>query len=116
MLLFGYPIIIYCLIVFLNKKELGNENINDKFDNVNNFLLKTDFQIKLIDSFLDNNKNALNNNNSKYQRNEILLKGLIQRHNETCLNMECPLTKFNNNLGNFYMQKQCLLNYMNNLF
>jgi len=83
---------------------------------VNNFLLKTDFQIKLIGSFLDNNKNALNNNNSKYQRNEILLKGLIQRHNETCLNMEYPLTKFNNNLSNFYMQKQCLLNYMNIYF
>jgi len=116
MLLFGYPIIIWCFIVFLNKKELINENINDKFDNVNNYLLKTDFQVRLIDSFLDNNKNSLNNINLKYQKNEILLKGLIQRHNESCTDKECPLNKFSKNPGNYYIQKQCLLNYMNSYF
>ena len=115
-LLFGYPFIIFCFIVFLNKRELDNEQINDKFDNINNYLLKTSFKIKLIDSFLDNNKNAINNDNAEYQRNEILLKGLIQRHNETCINDECLLQKFSNNIGNYYIQKQCLLNYMNLYF
>ena len=116
LLLFGYPIIIICFIIFINKKELTNENINDKFDNINNYLKKTNFQIKLIDNFLDNSKNIINSNNVDYQKNEILLKGAIQKHNEICLNEECPLFKFSNNLGNYYIQKQCLLNYMNTYF
>ena len=115
LLLFGYPIVIYCFIIFLNHKELNNENINDSFDNINNYLLKTRHQVTLIDSFLDNNKNVLSNN-IDYQRNEILLKGSIEKHIETCLKEECPLTKFSRNPGNFYIQKQCLLNYMNNYF
>ena len=115
-LLFGYPLIIYCFIIFFNKKELSYDSINDKFDNIYNFLLKTTYKIKLIDTFLDNNKNNLGNYNSSYQKNEILLKGWIQKHNETCLNPECPLIKFSQNPGNYYIQKQCLLNYMNIYF
>ena len=116
LLLFGYPIIIICFIIFLNKKELSYENINDKFENINNYLLKTSFRIKLIHSFLDNTKNIINSNNLDYQKNEILLKGSIQKHNDTCLNEECPLVKFSNNFGNYYVQKQSLLNYMNIYF
>ena len=116
MLLFGYPFIIFCFVIFLNKKELNYDSINDKFDNIDNYLLKTSYKIGLIDSFLDNNKNIINNYNSEYQKNEILLKGLIQKHNETCLNEDCPLIKFRNNPGNYYIQKQCLLNYMNIYF
>ena len=116
LLLFGYPIIILCFIIFINKKELEKEKINDKFDNVKKYLKKTNYKIKLIESFLDSNKNALNNNNVKYRCNEILLKGLIQKHNESCINEDCLLKKFSNNPGNYYIQKQCLLNYMNHFF
>ena len=116
LLLFGYPVIIFSFIIFINKKELSYDKINDKYDNVEDFLLKTKYKIHLIDSFLDNNKNAINNNNTEIQKNEILLKGTIQKHNEKCINEECPLIKFQNNPGNYYIQKQCLLNYMNNYF
>ena len=116
LLLFGYPIIIFCFFIFLNKKELSYDKINDKYDNIDDYLLKTKYKIKLINSFLDNNKNAMNNKNLDYQKNEILLKGTIQKHNEKCIDKECPLVKFQNNPGNYYIQKQCLLNYMNIYF
>ena len=115
LLLFGYPIIIYCFLVFFNYKTL-NDPRSDNADNINNYLLKTRFQMNLIDSFLDNNKNVINNNNIDYKINETLLKGSIQKHIESCLREDCPLTKFVKNPGNNYIQKQCLLNYMNSYF
>ena len=116
LLLFGYPIINFCFIIFINKNELEKEKINDRFDNVNNYLSKTNYKIKLIESFLDSNKSSLNNNNMEYQGNEIILKGLIQKHNESCINEDCHLKKFSTNPGNYFVQKQCLLNYMNYYF
>ena len=115
LLLFGYPIIIYCFLVFFNYKSL-NDPRSDNADNINKYLLKTRFQMNLIDSFLDNNKNVINNNNVDYKINETLLKGSIQKHIESCLREDCPLTKFIKNPGNNYIQKQCLLNYMNYYF
>ena len=116
LLLFGYPIIIICFIFFLDKKELSYDKINDKYDNIDNYLFKTKYIITLIDSFLDNNKISVNYKNLNYHKNEILLKGAIQKHNEKCINEECPLIIFQNNPGNYYIQKQCLLNYMNKFF
>ena len=116
LLLFGYPIVIYCFLIFFNYKNLNDSNRTDNAENVNNFLLKTRFQMNLIDSFLDNNKNVVSNNNVDYKINETLLKGSIQKHIESCLREDCPLTKFIKNPGNNYVQKQCLLNYMNAYF
>ena len=50
------------------------------------------------------------------QKHDILLKGFIKIHTETCLREDCPLTKFIKNEGNFNIQKQCLLNYMTIFF
>jgi hypothetical protein len=71
---------------------------------------------KLINSFINRNKNTRNENEDKEQRNIILLKGNIKIHNIICSDKDCPLTKFMNNEGNFNVQKQCLLNYMNIYF
>ena len=116
LLLFGYPVIIYCSIIQINKKESGLATSTDNFNSINNYLAKTRFLIKLIDSFLDTNKNMNNNHDSDNHKNEILLKGTIQIHNENCVNEECPLTKFIKNPGNQHIQKQCLLNYMTTYF
>ena len=116
LLLFGYPVIIYCSIVQINKKESSLVSQTDNFHNINNYLNRTRFLIKLINSFLDSNKNMNNNHDSDNHKNEILLKGTIQIHNESCVNEECPLNKFIKNPGNQHIQKQCLLNYMTNYF
>ena len=50
------------------------------------------------------------------QKNDILLKGLINQHEEQCIDEDCPLKKFLENSGNYNIQKLCLLNYMNNYF
>jgi hypothetical protein len=55
-------------------------------------------------------------NENGTQKNDILLKGLIKIHTESCLKEECPLTKFMKNDGNYNIQKQCLLNYMTIFF
>ena len=147
LLILGYPIIIFCSIIFykvykneFNYKQssfnnissclsktrfltiLINSFINDNrnnlkynessFNNISSCLSKTRFFIILINSFINDNRNNLKYNEKGNQKNDILLKGCIKIHTETCLREDCPLTKFINNDGNFNVQKQCLLNYI----
>jgi len=71
--------------------------------------------MELIDSFLEENKKA--NNSEKFcHKDDLILKGIIKMHAETCLREDCPLIKFLKNKGNYNTQKQCLLNYMASLF
>lgn len=56
------------------------------------------------------------NKESDIKKHDILLKGYIAVEEETCLNEECPLKRFNENKTNYNVQKLCLLNYMNILF
>ena len=116
LLLFGYPIIIFSFIMFYKDNETKFNYRNSSFNTINSCLSRTRFIIKLIDSFIDEHKNNLKYNERENRKNDILLKGFIQIHTETCLKEECPLTKFINNNGNFNVQKQCLLNYMSIYF
>jgi len=50
------------------------------------------------------------------KKHDILLKGYIEVEEETCLNEDCPLRRFNDNKSNYNIQKLCLLSYMNLLF
>ena len=89
---------------------------NSSFNNINSCLTKVRFLTNLINSFIEGNKNNLKYNENNSQQNDILLRGFIQVHTETCLKEDCPLTKFIKNNGNFNVQKQCLLNYMTFFF
>jgi len=111
----GYPIIIFTSTMLLKGR---NEEINFQNFNINNIdscLSKTKFLIKLINSFFEDKNNNLKNNEFG-SKNNIILKGIIKLHSETCLNEDCPLTKFLKNSGKFNIQKQCLLNYMSAYF
>ena len=112
LLIFGYPIIIFSFSMFFNNSKNKFNYTNSSFNNVNSCIEKTRFLIRLINSFIDDNKNNLKFNEKGDQKNDILLKGFVKMHTETCLKEECPLTKFLKNEGNFNIQKQCLLNYM----
>ena len=101
-------------IVLRNKIEFNYKQ--SSFNNISSCISKTRFLIILINSFINDNRNNLKYNEKGNQKNDILLKGIIKIHTETCLREDCPLTKFINNDGNFNVQKQCLLNYMSIYF
>ena len=112
LLILGYPIVIFCSIIFY---KVNKNNFNYKyssFNNINSCISKTRFLTILINSFINDNRNHLKYNEKGNQKNDILLKGVIKIHTEYCLRENCPLTKFINNDDNFNVQKQCLLNYI----
>ena len=114
-LLFGYLVIIYLSYIIIKEKEFRGINFSNKKKNFSDYLKKINLNIRLINSFIEaKNLNTINDPEEK--RNIILLKGNIKAHCNMCNNKECPLNKFMNNDGNFNIQKQSILNYMNLYF
>ena len=116
LLIFGYPIAIILAFIIYKNKDYKNFNISRKMQKLNDYIRKAKFNIKLIDYFFEKNKNMKNGNETDEELYLILLNGNIKLHNNSCTNKDCPLTKFINNEGNYNVQKQCLLNYMNIFF
>jgi len=114
--IFGCPIIVVLSFIINREKDFDSFHLGGDVNNFNEYINKMKQNSKLINSFLNRNKNTRNENEDKEQRNIILLKGNIKIHNVICSDKDCPLTKFMNNEGNFNVQKQCLLNYMNIYF
>ena len=113
-LIIGYPVMVYLSILVNQEKEMNYSYFAGNIHSLKDLLEKIKLNTKLINSFIEGNKNLRNENEG--QRNIILLNGNIKIHNNICLNKDCPLKKFVNNEGNFNLQKQCLLNYMNAFF
>ena len=116
MLLFGYPLIIVISIIYSRKESQNFMITSANFRDVNEYLIKIKYMIKLIDSYLNKGKSGKGTKSNLCKKNEILLKGIIAIHEENCLNEECPLKKFLELGANYSNQKTCLLHYMNNLF
>ena len=120
LLIFGYPLIVFFSIIYYRKKSESFIYASSNFNNINEYLTRTKYLIKLIENYIDNNNNKAgngkSNRNNTGTKNEILLKGVIQIHEETCLNEECPLKKFLENPNNYTIQKTSLLHYINNHF
>ena len=113
-LILGYPLIIYLSITLSQEKEHEIIKSSFHFNNLNEFIKKAKYNIKLVNSFIEINQS--NGEKIKEKKNILLLKGRIMFHNSICTDMDCPLTKFMNNEGNINAQKQCLLNYINRFF
>ena len=118
LLIFGYPLIVFFSIIYYRKKSESFVYASSNFNNINEYLTRTKYLIKLIDNYIDSNSKTGGkpNKSNTGTKNEILLKGVIQIHEETCLNEECPLKKFLENPNNFTIQKTSLLHYINNHF
>ena len=116
LLVFGYPIIIFISIITYKVMETEFDYTNSSFNNITTCVAKARFLIGLVNSYLDESKNNMKYNEGKNQKYDILLKGFIKLHTESCLKEDCPLTKFMKNDGNYNVQKQCLLNYMSIFF
>ena len=117
LLVLCYPIIIFGFILYFirNNEQIGFFYFSNN-DNINTCLIQIKVLIKLVTSFIEEKKSGLKNNETINQKNEIMLKGIIDIHTKNCLKEECPLTKFIQNEGNYIIQKQCLLNYMTVFF
>lgn len=116
LLVFGYPLIITVSVIYYRKKNQNFMITSSNFNDVNEFMIRVKYMIKLIESYFSKNKSGKANKNNTCKKNEILLKGIIAIHEESCVTEECPLKKFEENNNNFSIQKTCLLHYMNNLF
>ena len=117
LLLFCIPIIIFFSILISKEQNSNSSYLFNSNYNLNDYIKMAKNNIELIDSFIEmNNNNIRNGNENQSQRNLILLEGNIKIHNQMCDNKDCPLTKYVKNEGNFNIQRQCLLNYMNIFF
>ena len=117
LLLFGYPLSIYCFIMLYKEKEKNDiYGSHIKFNNINLCLKNINLLTKLINSFIKSHTTNINYHENSYKKDIIVLKGIIEIHSSSCLNENCPLTKFVKNEGNFIIQKQCLLNHMSHIF
>lgn len=89
---------------------------NSNFNDASEILIKLKYFKKLIESFISKNKSNKSSKLNNLKKNEILLKGYITIHEETCVIEECPLKKFLSNPHNFNVQKISLLHYINVMF
>ena len=111
-LIVGFPFVIICSILLVNKNKHNIDYNIDNSSNLNEYLTKTKALIKLINSFIHGSKIVRFGSESDNQEEDIILKGIIKIHALKCIREECPLTKFMQNPGNYNVQKQCLINYM----
>jgi len=116
LLLFGYPIVIYFSIVLYREKFLNRIYFSGNMKSIKDYIRKAKFNMNLIDYFIERNRNIRVGNENEGQRSLILLKGNVRLHNFVCTEKECSLKRFLHNEGNFNIQRQCLLNHMNNFF
>ena len=116
LLLFGYPIMMYFSFIYYKKIEGDFNYTAANFNNIKDYMEKTRYIAGLIESYIDSGKGLRYGREVENQKNDILLKGLINNHEESCIDEDCPLKKFIENSGNYNVQKLCLLNYMNNYF
>ncbi len=112
LLLFGYLFTTYLSYIIIKEKDFRGINFSNKKKNLRDSIKKVKLHIRLINSFIEA-KNLRNISDPEEKRNIILLKGNIKAHCNICTHKDCPLTKFINNEGNFNIQKQSILNYMN---
>ena len=116
LLIFGYPVIMYFSFIYYKKIEGDFNYTSANFNNIKDFMEKTRYMVKLIESYIDDGRGLRYGREMVNQKNDILLKGLINQHEEQCIDEDCPLKKFLENTGNYNVQKLCLLNYMNGYF
>jgi hypothetical protein len=116
LLLIGYPLIIAFSIFYYKRRSKNFMITNSNFNDANEYLVKLKYLKILIESFLTKNKSSKSNKSNNLKKDEILLKGYITIHEETCVIEECPLKKFLDDSGNFTLQKTSLLHYMNQMY
>ena len=113
----GYILLSFMSVFLYTYSEKNFVEAKTNFKNEDEFLNRINYFKQLVDDFIYSNKNRKRNNDyNSYKRNEIVIRGQIQLHEENCLDEECPLKKFLENQGNFSVQRTSLLQYANILY
>ena len=113
----GYILLSFMSIFLYTYTAKNFVEAKTNFKNEDEFLNRINYFKQLVDDFIYTNKNRKRNNDyNSYKRNEIVIRGQIQIHEENCLDEECPLKKFLENQGNFSVQRTSLLQYANILY
>ena len=113
----GYILLSFMSVFLYTYLEKNFVEAKTNFKNEDEFLNRINYFKQLIDDFIYSNRNRKRNNDyNSYKRNEIVIRGQIQLHEENCLDEECPLKKFLENQGNFSVQRTSLLQYANILY
>ena len=107
---------IFIIYIYYKKVEGDFNCAAVNFNNIKDFMVRTKYIVGLIESYIDNGRGLRYGRDVENLKNDIILKGLINNHEESCIDEDCPLKKFIENSGNYNVQKLCLLNYMNNYF
>ncbi len=90
----------YILLIFLSYflYEYTTKNFVEAkadFKNEDEFLNRINYFKSIVDDFINMNKSRSKNNDyNVYKRKEIIIRGQISLHEESCLDEECPLKKF----------------------
>ncbi len=110
-LVFGYPLVILLSIILKNffdsNKYIG---YSPSSKDANEYLQKLFFFLKLARDKINSQKS-----NSINGMSDVLLKGYISLHEESCIDEDCPLKNYLSS-NNENIQRMCLLNYINNYF
>ena len=113
----GYILLSFMSVFLYTYSSKNFVEAKTNFKNEDEFLNRINYFKQLVDDFIYSNKNRKRNNDyNSYKRNEIVIRGQIQLHEENCLDEECPLKKFLENQGNFSVQRTSLLQYANILY
>jgi hypothetical protein len=100
LLLFGYPIMMYFSFIYYKKIDGDFNYTSANFNNIKDYMEKTKYLAGLIESYIDSGKGLRYGREVENKKNDILLKGLINSHEESCIDEDCPLKKFIENSGN----------------
>ena len=69
----GYPFIVYLSIIRIKEKDFEDINFTENINNVNNYIRKINFNIRLINSFIEGNRSIRNFDENQEQKDIILL-------------------------------------------
>jgi hypothetical protein len=116
LLLVGYPIVILVALFYYNVKAGSLVLRESHFNDPNEYVQKMNYLKMLTEGFMNKNKSSKSNKTNSIRKDEISLKSYITVHEETCVDIDCPLKRFLDDAGNFSLQKSSLMNYMNQMY
>ena len=117
LLLVGYPIVILFALFYINVRKSSLILKESQFNTPNDYVQKLNFLKMLTEGYYSiSNKGSKSNNTSSIRKDEISLRSYITVHEETCVDLDCPMKRFLDDTGNPTLQKSHLMGYMNQMY
>ena len=106
LLLLGYPIVIVVALYYYNARADSLVLKDSQFNTPEDYVQKLNYVKMLMQGYVNvNSKGSKANKTNSIRKVEINLKSYITVHEETCVDMDCPMKGFLRDTGNMTMQK-----------